>query len=82
MTLKAFAEKYKVSYTLVIEASAKVPHIATMERDMDYSEKDLYEAVLDKLECKRDKAMHKAEVYINPINHMLFARKEHGYEKV
>ena len=72
MTLKAFAEKYNVSYTLVCEASAKVNHVATMERDVDYAEKDLYNAVLDKLEKKRDDAMLKAEQYTNKIMHMLF----------
>ena len=74
MTLKAFANKYKVSYTLVCEASAKVDHVATMERDCDYLEKDLYNAVLDKLEAKRDDALEKAERYINQINYMLFMR--------
>lgn len=82
MTLKAFAEKYGVSYTLVVEASISVKHIATIERDMDYSEKDLYEAVMYKLEVKRDKAMNKAEQYINTINDMLYAREKYGFEKV
>ena len=76
MTLKAFAEKYNVSYTLVIEASATVDHVATMERDCDYAEKDLYNAVLDRLESKRDTAMAKAGQYINTINHMLFVRNK------
>ena len=74
MTIKAFAEKYNVPYTLVTEAAVKVEHVATMERDVDYAEKDLYNAVLDKLEHKRDTALEKAEKYINTINHMLFMR--------
>lgn len=72
MTIKAFAEKYNVPNTLVTEAAVKVEHVATMERDVDYLEKDIYNAVLDLLEHKRDTAMAKATDCCNKINHMLF----------
>ena len=76
MTLKAFAEKYGVSYTLVIEASANVEHVATMERDVDYDENDLYKAVMAKIRMKKLKVQEKIEQYNRTISRMTNVRSK------
>lgn len=45
MTLKEFAEKHGVPYHIVYGASYRVKPVATMQRDRDFLEKDLLDAV-------------------------------------
>ena len=54
MTLKEFAEKYKVPYHIVYESSYMVQPVGTMQRDRDFPEDDLFDAV-DKILNKRMK---------------------------
>ena len=46
MTLKGYAQKYKVPYHIVYESSYKVQPISTWIRDRDYPENELSEAML------------------------------------
>ena len=47
MTLKGYAQKYKVPYHIVYESSYKVQPISTWIRDRDYPENELTEAILE-----------------------------------
>ena len=56
MTIRAFADKYKLSKATAYGAAQKVfPH-ATEERNVDFDESELYEALLDYLNIRKDKA--------------------------
>lgn len=57
MTLKAFAAKYGITPSFASKVAERTPHTATMERDNDYLEKDLY---LSLMEIMREK-IHEAD---------------------
>ena len=42
MTIKEFADKYGIPYSIVYEATYKVPYISTMRKDREYPERELY----------------------------------------
>lgn len=63
MTLKAFAHKYKVPLPIVREASINVPTVATMDRDHDFLEQNLYGATLHILCKRRNKARELSDRY-------------------
>ena len=46
MTLKEFARKYEIPYSLVWQASYDVQPAASMHRNKDFSEKELYRSVM------------------------------------
>ena len=58
MTIKAFSEKYNIPYRLAVLASKPVEHKATLERDVDYLEEDLYKS-LEKILIHR---IHEADL--------------------
>lgn len=57
MTLKTFAAKYGITPSFASKVAERTPHTATMERDNDYLEKDLY---LSLMEIMREK-IHEAD---------------------
>ena len=60
MTLKAFAAKYKIPLNLAVESSKTVEHKPTLERDVDYLERDLYQSMMQILAHRFDAAYKKA----------------------
>ena len=62
MTIKGFANKYGIPYSIAYQASFEVHPVSTMIRDRDYPEGDLYRAT-KKLLAKRieDKQKQVAE---------------------
>ena len=59
MTIRAFADKYGLSKATAYGAASKVfPH-ATEERNVDFDEGELYEALLDYLNIRKDKAWNR-----------------------
>ena len=47
MTLKEFSKAYNVPYHIVYEASYKVPTESNLMRDRDFSERGLFDAVME-----------------------------------
>lgn len=45
MTIKGFAEKYEIPYSLAWQASCNVTPVATMTRNTDYPEEEMYREV-------------------------------------
>ena len=76
MTLKAFAHKYKIPIHIVREASISVPTVATMERDHDFLEQNLYSATLNVLCIHRNKARASADRYDSMIQGVLEIGKD------
>ena len=46
MTIKAFAAKYGIKYSMAAKAAQSVKTVATLERDIDFLEKDLYMSLM------------------------------------
>ena len=63
MTIKAFAEKYKIPYGLAVKAAVPVPHKPTIHRDFDYLEKDLYLSLMSII----DERIHVADMKVNAL---------------
>ena len=64
MTIRAFAAKYNLSKATAYGAATTVfPH-ATEERDNDYDESELLDALIDYLNIRKDKAWDR---YMNVI---------------
>ena len=55
MTIKEFANKYRVPYHVAYNASYKIKPYASMERDKDFSEKELFEETKKMLESRLKK---------------------------
>lgn len=59
MTIRAFADKYGLSKATAYGAASKVfPH-ATEERNMDFDECELYYALMDFLNVRKNKAWNR-----------------------
>ena len=56
MTIAGFARKYEVPITYATLASYSVRPVATMERDVDFPEHEMYLSLLNVLATKTNKA--------------------------
>ena len=55
VTIKAFAKKYGVPMSIAFEASYDVQPKATMERDKDFDEQEMYDSLVKILDKREDK---------------------------
>ena len=72
MTIREFADKYEIPYSIAYEASYKVSPVGTLKRDKDFPEDELF-AAADKLLEKRmqyhTKLIRTAQIaYVNMHN--------------
>ena len=75
MTKKDFARKYELSYGIVYEASYDIKPVATLTRDFDYNEEQLFSAVCDMMTRRIAKHRKKAEQYAATVDR-IFATRE------
>jgi len=76
VTIKAFAEKYKITYCQAYELSYGVEPVSTMVRDKDFPEEELFEnlvAFYDKQQFEGERAVVRAKKRLAEINRI---RKE------
>ena len=67
MTIKAFAEKYGIKYSMAVRAAAHVFPTHTMEREQDYSEVAMRKGLMQLLVKERNEARAKADEYDRKI---------------
>lgn len=68
MTLKAFSEKYGLSYHMVFNASYNVQKRATVERDNDFPEIELLGAVNAIISGKIEKLSRMIDTHVATLN--------------
>lgn len=73
MTIKEFAEKYKVPYHLVYESTYKVPSYSTIRKDREYPEDGLFRETERIIEARMNR--HK-ELYQQARKAFMNLRKE------
>lgn len=67
MTIKAFAQKYGIKYSMAVRAAAHVFPTHTMEREQDYSEVAMRKGLMQLLVKERNEARIKADEYDRKI---------------
>jgi len=67
MTIKAFADKYGVKYSMAVRSAAHVFPTHTMEREQDYSEEEMRKGLMQLLVKERNEARAKADEYDRKI---------------
>lgn len=67
MTIKAFADKYGIKYSMAVRAARHVFPTHTMEREQDYSEAEMRSALMQLLVKERNEARIKADEYDKKI---------------
>ena len=67
MTIKAFADKYGITYSMAIRATKHVFAKHTMEREQDYSEVEMRKELMQLLVKERNEARIKADEYDKKI---------------
>ena len=67
MTIKAFADKYGIKYSMAVRAARHVFPTHTMEREQDYSEVEMRKGLMQLLVKERNEARIKVDEYDRKI---------------